>query len=114
MVVIGVVCTPWSCRWKSFFSPLLSLISIPDQEPEGISLQAVLLLYTLNWPELPLLILKRWLYGMWMNMEFLWSTKTFERFLSSVIVSFKREISKELISRQVELRLNKAEKIADN
>lgn len=40
--------------------------------------------------------------------------KTFERFLSSVIVSFKREISKELISRQVELRLNKAEKIAEN
>lgn len=40
--------------------------------------------------------------------------KTFERFLSSVIVSFKREISKELISRQVELGLNKAEKIADN
>lgn len=40
--------------------------------------------------------------------------KTFEQFLSSVIVSFKREISKELISRQVELSLNKAEKIADN
>lgn len=40
--------------------------------------------------------------------------KTFERFLSSVIVSFKREISKELISRQVELSLNKAEEMADN
>lgn len=97
---------------KTFFL-FLSFIYIPDQEPKGIFLQAVLLIYlklawpaTFNFKKMAVWDVDE--YGISMK------HKTFERFLSSVIVSFKREISKELISRQVELRLNKAEKIADN
>lgn len=91
----------------------LSLIYIPDQEPEGLPLQTMLLPYLkLAWPATfnfkNMAVWDMDEYGISMK------HKTFERFLSSVIVSFKREISKELISRQVELSLNKAEKIADN
>lgn len=96
-----------------FFFLFLSFIYIPDQEPKGIFLQSVLLIYlklawpaTFNFKKMAVWDVDE--YGISMK------HKTFERFLSSVIVSFKREISKELISRQVELRLNKAEKIADN
>lgn len=97
---------------ETFFL-FLSFIYIPDQEPKGIFSQAVLLIYlklawpaTFNFKKMAVWDVDE--YGISMK------HKTFERFLSSVIVSFKREISKELISRQVELRLNKAEKIADN
>lgn len=97
----------------SLFFLFLSFIYIPDQEPKGIFLLAALLIYlklawpaTFNFKKMAVWDVDE--YGISMK------HKTFERFLSSVIVSFKREISKELISRQVELRLNKAEKIADN